>query len=458
MQILQILRLCRIFRYLSSFVILGRAIQSKKSEMLVSLEFLGIITLILAFILYFVEHQAQPEVFNNGLTSIMWAFLQYIGDPGHFADTPPITVAGRIIANIIGILTIAIFAVPAGLVASAFTEIMEEDKKEAEYKNFYRRILSAFRFNYDQQYSKLYYCPRYIALSTIVTRKYLSETDIIKTVEKSDSFHLFDLANAVSPVEHPTSKVVVVGFKKNRPYGCCINRNSKVTIVSTSGFIEPVTSWFAYHIAKIGGFNYIAKEIETDLDNPFSYYLVNNENQCPNFDLFVKDLLELSNKPNSWVIPILGAVGTKSRTSQFHFCYAPKNSPTDIEASQTTIDNMSLFKTMYQNFQSRVKEDYELICDENEYYGVQGAKNIERILQAKGRKNIFTLRVETRCFVFDTKSLAYIKTIADVFNQHFEHDKAIEVPNEMRKRNPKTAFSMYGYDDGHDFDDIGLFD
>ena len=39
----------------------------------------------------------------------------------------------------------------------------------------------------------------------------------------------------------------------NRPYGCCINRNSRVTIVSTSGFDEVGTSWFTYYLAKFGG-------------------------------------------------------------------------------------------------------------------------------------------------------------------------------------------------------------
>jgi hypothetical protein len=45
-------------------------------------------------------------------------------EPGGFADTPPITLTGRLIATVIGILGIAIFAVPAGLIGSAFTEVM----------------------------------------------------------------------------------------------------------------------------------------------------------------------------------------------------------------------------------------------------------------------------------------------------------------------------------------------
>lgn len=449
-QILRVFRLFRIFRYLKSVGVLSRAIQAKKDDMLVSIEFLGIITLILAFILYFVEHQAQPEVFNNGMTSVMWSFLQYIGDPGQFADTPPITTTGRIIASLIGILTIAIFAVPAGLIGSAFTEIMEEDKQDKELKDFEQRILHSFRFNYDRQNTKLYYVPRYQPLGTILTRKYLSEAEIIKTVGNSDHFHLFNLANAISPSEQPTDKIVVVNFKKNRPYGCCIDRGSKITIVSTSGFIEPITSWFAYHIAKIGGFNYVAKEIETSPDSPVSYYNITDENDCPNLKAFLDDIHQLANKPNSWVFPILGSVNPVSISSQLHFCFAKKNSPADIDPSQTTIQDSTLLTQMYQDFENVFKQNFNLNCDQNVYYGVVKDKTIEWRLKNKGISNICTLRIEMRLFVFDVKSIAYAKTIADILNQHLEPNIQKQIPEEMQK-NIKNAYSMLSYNDGNDF-------
>jgi voltage-gated potassium channel len=52
-----------------------------------------------------------------------------VGDPGNFADTPPVTLAGRLIACIIGLLGIALFAVPAGLIGAGFSEAMAEEKQ-----------------------------------------------------------------------------------------------------------------------------------------------------------------------------------------------------------------------------------------------------------------------------------------------------------------------------------------
>ena len=258
MKVLRIARLLRIFRYVKAFNILSRAIAAKKQEMIVSLQFLTIITLILSFVLFFVEHAAQPEVYDNGWTSVVWAFAQYIGDPGGFADTPPITFIGRIIACVIGVLGIAIFAVPAGLIGSAFTEVMDEDKEDEHTKENIRKIQHAFKFDKDQQHTNLFHVPRYYPLNTILTRKYIPETEIIKAVEVSDCFHLYNLANAMNRQDHPEDKIVVINYFKNTPYGCCIDRGSKVTIVFTSGPAEPITGWFAYHIAKLGGFNYVS--------------------------------------------------------------------------------------------------------------------------------------------------------------------------------------------------------
>lgn len=441
-QFLRVLRLCRVFRYLKSIHILARAFKAKQDELKVSLEFLVIITLILSFMLYFVEHQAQPDVYNNGWTSVAWAFLQYIGDPGGFADTPPITIIGRLIASIIGILTIAIFAVPAGLIASAFSEIMQEDKEAAEFADFKFRILQSFRFNYDQQNTQLYYVPRYQSLNTILTRKYISETEIIKTVGESDCFHLFNLAKAVSSAENPTDKIVVVNYKKNRPYGCCIDRGSKITLVSTSGFMEPVTSWFAYHIAKIGGFNFIAKEVETRTDNPISYYLVDDQNECPNFSLFLEDLNQLANRDGSWVFPILGVVAPAERPTQFHFCYSPEKGDEDYQNAGITIQKTAEFEAMYQAFATEAEKRYHLKSDKNRYFNIT-SKNIARLVKAE---NSCTLRINTKLFVFDTKSIAYAKFIADIFNQYLEVETKKELPPEMVSRN-KNAFGMEGYSD-----------
>ena len=428
---LRIARLLRIFRYMKAFNILSRAIRSKKQEMMVSLQFLAIVTLILSFILFFVEHEAQPEVYNNGWRSVVWAFAQYIGDPGGFADTPPITLTGRLIACVIGILGIAIFAVPAGLIGSAFTEVMDEDKEDETIQNHIMRMVHSFKFDKDQQHTNLFHVPRYYPLNNILTRKFISEMDIIKAVEASDCFHLYNLANALNRQEQPDDKIVVVNYFKNRPYGCCIDRGSRVTIIFTSGPAEPMTGWFAYHIAKLGGFNYVSKEVEVDPDNPVTYYNITSEDACPNLRMFLDDINKLTSRPGSWAIPILASNGLKSRPEKIHFCYNTVKGDSSYDDPKALIHDYATFDKLYRDLSEKLLSTYNLVSDKNKWYAVQNNINVGYHIQAS---NVFTIRVEAYLWVFDANYLEFIKAISDSIRLTLEPEKEYHLPPEMVTR------------------------
>lgn len=83
----RVVRTLRIGRYTKSFNLLTDAIREKRHELIVAMQFLVVITFILSLVLFFAEHDAQPDVYDNGAVSVLWAFAQYIGDPGQFADT-----------------------------------------------------------------------------------------------------------------------------------------------------------------------------------------------------------------------------------------------------------------------------------------------------------------------------------------------------------------------------------
>ena len=189
LKVLRVARLLRVFRYMRSFRLLQSAISSKSKEMFISLQFLVIITLILSFILFFYEHAAQPEVYDNGITSVVWAFAQYIGDPGGFADTPPVTLIGRIIACIIGLLGIALFAVPAGLIGAGFSEAMGNELHKEITENNIKKLTKAFERKLDRP-TGFQIVPPVLSLVEIQARMGMKIDDIIDAVENSDRFRL----------------------------------------------------------------------------------------------------------------------------------------------------------------------------------------------------------------------------------------------------------------------------
>jgi voltage-gated potassium channel len=80
-----------------------------------------------ASLMYFAEHEIQPEAFASIPHALWWgvATLTTVG----YGDVVPQSVIGRMLGMIIMLLGIAMFALPAGILASAFTE-------EARRRNF----------------------------------------------------------------------------------------------------------------------------------------------------------------------------------------------------------------------------------------------------------------------------------------------------------------------------------
>lgn len=443
LKVFRMARLLRIFRYMKSFKILGEAVTSKKQELLISFSFLGILTVILSFLLYYAEHNAQPELCENGWQTLIWAFAKYFGDPGKIADFPLVTAWGHVIAAIVGILGIAIFAVPAGLIGSGFVEVIEQHNHEDEIVSNIERIRHAFRWEKDMAGgTNLFYVPPFKPMDNILVKQFIPENDVVEAVKKSDNLHLYNIAKAYSEQDAPNDRVVVVYCPNNRPYGCCINRHSKVTIVSTTGYDEPITSWVAYHIAKIGGFNYIAREIETDPDNPTSYYNIPNNSSCPNLQLFIDDINTLASEKDSWVVPMCFCVGPQTREHKVHLCYSPEKHDGGYDNPDKTFVDSETFDSFAKDLSATLESQFSIKTDKNEYYTVNRKDNVLHHIDCK---NGFALRIECSCIYFPVDKMAKIKAFADCLNRHFEPDVAKPIPPEMLSR-PKECFGYEGYD------------
>ena len=75
---------------------------------------------------YFAEYEAQPEKFSSIPSSMWWAVatLTTVG----YGDIFPITSIGKLLGSISAIFGIGLFALPAGLLASGFSDELEKAK------------------------------------------------------------------------------------------------------------------------------------------------------------------------------------------------------------------------------------------------------------------------------------------------------------------------------------------
>ena len=434
LKILRVMRLIRIFRYMKAFRILGRAVASKKQEMGISFAFLGIITVILSFLLYYAEHEAQPELCENAWSTLIWAFAKYLGDPGKIADFPLVTPWGNMIAAFIGILGIAIFAVPAGLIGSGFIEAIEEDLAKQKVESDIERLNRAFRWQKDNNNTGYFLIPPYVPMPNLLTKQYLQEGEVIEAVKNSDEFHLYNIAKAYHAEDTVTDRIVVVACPNNTPYGCCVDRNSKVTIVSTSGSSEPLTSWVAYHLAKIGGFNYVGREIDLNADNSQSYYNIEPGCTDANIDSFIADIDRLSSREGAIVIPMAFCSGPKSRHEKIHLCYNSVHNP-GFEGDVCTIKAKDDFDRFAEEFGIVMERDYELPVDRNGFYGVTKKNLLHHI----GCRNGFALRMESYPIYFAADRVLKIRAMAELINKYFEPGVDKPVPPELLTRPQKCC-------------------
>ena len=426
MKALRIARLLRIFRYMKAFNILSRAIRSKKQEMVVSLQFLAIVTLILSFILFFVEHAVQPEVYDNGWTSVVWAFAQYIGDPGGFAETPPITLTGRIIACIIGVLGIAIFAVPAGLIGSAFTEVMEEDAKEEELKeNSYR--INEFMLVKSIKREGIFWPAKNISVGDLKLELGLSDAEIIKAVHSSENLRLKNLAAALGDNGPKTDMVVVNQFHVNNGYGCHIDRGSSVTIVNPLGRGDNGLSFFDWHIAQVGGFNYVANELfsrtHSDPDKRCNFYLATEESEAEQpFQDFIDDITRGKGK-NDWIIVLAGEQVVKNSPYDFHFELGGERGEKSFAFEGCIPWDSVKVEQLYNDFSETLEKKLQMKTDMHEIQPKVGQQNIARYLKTKTEANVLLLTVSYDLMVFDKNVYTAIMTVAEVLNRNLETRK-----------------------------------
>ncbi len=130
---IRIFRLFRLFRIFKMFCY-SRAIERLKNAFFSIKEELILFAVAAAFLLYissvgiyYFENEAQPEQFKSVFHCLWWSIitLTTVG----YGDVYPITAGGKIFTSIIALIGIGVVAVPTGLVASALTEVIENEGK-----------------------------------------------------------------------------------------------------------------------------------------------------------------------------------------------------------------------------------------------------------------------------------------------------------------------------------------
>lgn len=130
LRILRLLRLLRIFRltsYMKASRMIGNVFVSWYRELLLSLLMAIGLIVIASCMMYFAEHNAQPDKFPTILATLWWSVitLTTIG----YGDVVPITIAGKILTAVIALAGVALFALPAGIITAGFLDEIRRSRR-----------------------------------------------------------------------------------------------------------------------------------------------------------------------------------------------------------------------------------------------------------------------------------------------------------------------------------------
>jgi voltage-gated potassium channel Kch len=138
LRVFRLLRLLKLTRYTRAAHTLYSVVRREAQVLLAAAFVMLLLVVLTASIGYIFEHDAQPDKFENIPQAIYWAVVT-LASVG-YGDISPVTPMGRALTVVLALVGIGIFAIPAGLLASAFT-----DQLRIEREAFKARLLHAYQ-------------------------------------------------------------------------------------------------------------------------------------------------------------------------------------------------------------------------------------------------------------------------------------------------------------------------
>jgi voltage-gated potassium channel Kch len=127
MRVFRLLRLLKLTRYTGATQSLSKVVVREWPVMAASAFIMLLLVVMTASLGYLFEHEAQPEKFENIPQSIYWAVIT-LASVG-YGDISPVTPAGRAMTIVLALIGIGIFAIPAALLSSAFSDQLKMDRE-----------------------------------------------------------------------------------------------------------------------------------------------------------------------------------------------------------------------------------------------------------------------------------------------------------------------------------------
>jgi voltage-gated potassium channel len=124
LRLMRLLRLAKISRYWRAFPVILRVFKNKKSELLCTIQIFFVFLTLNSGLIYTCERDVQPEAFSS-IPAAMWWRVITMTTVG-YGDLVLITIPGKLLATLTGVLGVGFFALFAGVLVSGFAQEMKK--------------------------------------------------------------------------------------------------------------------------------------------------------------------------------------------------------------------------------------------------------------------------------------------------------------------------------------------
>lgn len=358
---IRILRLWRITRYIKAFNGLSEAFNSRKEEIIVTFVGVMLLSLTLSAIMYHVEISKGATPFSSIMSVFIWSMGKYTGDYGSISGATPISDMGKAIATINGLLGIALFAIPAGLLASAFIDQLAEIRLHKSIKERYTKIENYFQNSSGGgKHFEFKARRRYASFDTVQVKFVYSDEELFEAIRSSNSLR-FRAMKSAPELKYNDTRIIEC-FEFNCNYGCKYElANSSVFVVNPIGNNERGISHFSHSLATSLDVNYFSREIPLQHNHDvigynksiyYSQYLKEGETS---FDVpFVEFMQDISKAKKGDLILILSSAA--SGRSDFVIEYGNQKNKTGYVEGETTFNNKESFESTLEIIKNNLSD------------------------------------------------------------------------------------------------------
>lgn len=129
-RLMALFRMFKIARYLHALTIFRKVLRDRKEQLVLSFIFILFVLVVISFIMFYAENDAQPDKFSS-IPATMWWGISTLTTVG-YGDVVPITSLGKFLGGIFALAGVGLLALPAGILSAGFFEMLHTKNAESK--------------------------------------------------------------------------------------------------------------------------------------------------------------------------------------------------------------------------------------------------------------------------------------------------------------------------------------